>query len=197
MNFNVSFFVNALLLGVGLAMDSFSVSIANGLADPSMKKSRGTFMAATYGTFQAAMPLIGWFCVHTIAETFEAFQPFIPWIALILLLYIGGGMFKEGIEDRKKPQEEIEKQPVTTRMVLLQGIATAIDALSVGFTIAEYNFVMALVCVLIIGVTTFIISQFGVTIGKKFGTKLNSSAQIFGGIILIGIGLEIFITSFF
>ncbi len=197
MNYSFTFFVNSILLGVGLAMDSFSVSMANGLTEPYMPKSKALKIAGTFGFFQALMPLVGWLCVHTILDYFNAFSVLIPWIALGLLAYIGGGMIKEGIEDNKKPIEErLEKEPLNNKTLLLQGIATAIDALSVGFTIAEYNFTMALVSVLIIGGITFIISCVGVALGEKFGTKLAGKAQILGGVILICIGLEIFISSF-
>lgn len=90
MNHIALFIFNSILFGVGLAMDAFSVSCANGLAAPDMHVSKSFKIAGTFGFFQTAMPLIGWFCVHRIAEKFEAFQKFIPWIALILLLYIGG-----------------------------------------------------------------------------------------------------------
>ena len=97
MKWSFVFFINSILLGVGLAMDAFSVSLANGLKEPNMKKRRMCFMAGIYAFFQFAMPMIGWLCVHTIVEYFEKFELFVPWIALILLLYIGGKMIWEAL----------------------------------------------------------------------------------------------------
>lgn len=190
MNDTLLFVINSILLGVGLAMDAFSVSLANGLSDPAMRKRRMCLIAGTFGIFQTVMPLIGWVCVHTIAERFEYFRKFIPWIALILLLYIGGKMLIEGI---KGGNEEKEPERLDTGILMMQGIATSIDALSVGFTIAGYDALPAVASALIIGIVTFIICIFGLRIGKKIGTKIAGKANILGGIILIVIGLEIFI----
>ena len=187
---NALFFLNAVLFGVGLAMDAFSVSMANGLNEPDMPKGRMCLIAGTFCVFQIIMPLIGWLCVHTIAQAFSNFQAYIPWIALVLLLYIGGKMLFEGIRNRDGGDE---KTAVGFGELIVQGIATSIDALSVGFTIAELGFIPALVESLIIGVVTFFICIGGLLIGKKFGTKLSNKASILGGCILIAIGLEIFI----
>lgn len=194
MEWNLLFFFNSVLLGVGLAMDAFSVSLANGLNEPGMRKRKMCIVAGAFGFFQALMPMIGWVCVHTIVRYFKAFEKFIPWIALILLLYIGGKMLIDGIRNK---EEEAEALKVGAGALIVQGIATSIDALSVGFTISEYDLLMALVCSLIIAVVTFIICMAGLMIGKKFGTKLSNKATIFGGIILIIIGLEIFLTGIF
>jgi putative Mn2+ efflux pump MntP len=191
MNWSLLFFFNSVLLGVGLAMDAFSVSLANGLNEPKMRKKKMCGIAGVFGFFQALMPMIGWICVHTIVQYFTAFEKFIPWIALILLAYIGGSMLYEGI---KGGDDDAEKTSVGKGTLLVQGIATSIDALSVGFTISEYGFVMALVCSIIIAVVTFIISMTGLVLGKKFGTRYQGKAEILGGAILIVIGLEIFIT---
>jgi putative Mn2+ efflux pump MntP len=193
MNWSFLFFFNSALLGVGLAMDAFSVSMANGLNEPRMKKNKMCAIAGVFGGFQALMPMVGWICVHTILQYFEAFRKFIPWIALILLAYIGGEMLRNGL----KNDAGDEKPGVGFKALMIQGVATSIDALSVGFTIAEYNWLMALVCSLIIAVVTFFISMIGLSIGKKFGTKLSNKAEILGGVILIFIGLEIFISNMF
>ena len=185
-----SFFFNSILLGVGLAMDAFSVSLANGLHEPKMSQKKMCGVAGVFGFFQALMPMIGWLCVHTIVQYFKAFEKFIPWIALFLLLYIGGSMLLEGI----KGEDEEEELRVGKSTLFVQGIATSIDALSVGFTISDYNFVMAIVCAVIIAVVTFIICMGGLKIGKTLGTKLAGKAAILGGVILIFIGVEIFIT---
>lgn len=189
------FFLNSTLLGVGLAMDAFTVSIANGLKEPKMKVSRTSQIAGVYAFFQFAMPMLGWICVHTIVTYFKAFEKFIPWIALVLLLFIGGKMLIEGIRGKNDEQEEDKK--LKFGLLLVQGIATSIDALSVGFTIAEYNWVMAIVASLIIAFVTFFICVGGLVIGKKVGTKLNNKASILGGIILIAIGIEIWIKGIF
>jgi putative Mn2+ efflux pump MntP len=190
---NFRFFFNSILFGIGLAMDAFSVSMANGLNEPKMKKNRMGLIAGVFAFFQFLMPMIGWICVHTIVQYFQMFEKFIPWIALFLLFYIGGSMLIEGI----KGGEEEELKGVGFRALLIQGIATSIDALSVGFTIADYGFMMAFVCSVIIAVVTFFICMGGLQIGKTVGTKLSNKAAILGGAILIFIGLEIFVTGVF
>lgn len=194
MSFSILFILNSIGLGIGLAMDAFSVSIANGLKEPQMKASRTFFIAGIYAFFQFLMPMIGWFCIHTIINLFEKFQPFIPWIALILLCYIGINMIIEGI---KKNDEQQDIKALSLGVLLIQGVATSIDALSVGFSIAEYNALMAFISSLIIAVVTLIICLAGLKLGKKIGTKISDKATIFGGIILILIGLEIFIKGLF
>ena len=187
---NISFVINSLLLGVGLAMDAFSVSCTNGLNEPRMKAGRMSVIAGMYAWFQFMMPMIGWFCVHTIAEYFESFRKFIPWIALLLLLYIGGKMLLEGIRGTETENGTV----LSPGTLILQAVATSIDALSVGFTIAEYDVIMALTACILIAAVTYVICMGGLTIGKKVGTKLTGKASILGGLILIGIGIEIFVT---
>ena len=232
--------INSIALGVGLAMDAFSVCIANGLKEPHMSRGRHLKMAGIYAFFQFAMPMIGWTCVHFIAEKFRAFQKFIPWIALILLLWIGGSILIEGIRkihtgkqdpaDKTHsgiPSETVdtadlnrivptevsqadakeragaagttgrEDERISTPTLLIQGVATSIDALSVGFTIAHLNIGSAALSCLIIAFVTFLICVSGVKLGKIFGDRLDKFADILGGVILIAIGLEIFISSFF
>ena len=193
MEWNLVFFFNSILLGAGLAMDAFSVSLANGLSEPGMKRGRMCGIAGVFAFFQALMPMEGWICVHTVVQYFQSFEKCIPWIALALLGFIGGKMLLEGI----RPQETAEVVSVSASVLLMQGIATSIDALSVGFTIAEYGFVMALVCALIIAAVTFLICMAGLLIGRKAGTKLSGKASVLGGAILIAIGLEIFLTGIF
>ncbi len=187
------FFFNSILLGIGLAMDAFSVSLANGMNEAGMKKRKMCGVSGVFALFQFAMPMIGWICISTIAQCFEAFQKFIPWIALALLGFIGGKMLYESIKNK---DEEGEKPAVGFVGLLVQGVATSIDALSVGFTIAGYNALEAVLACLMIGGVTFLICFAGIVIGKKAGTKLAGKAGILGGAILIFIGLEIFITSF-
>ncbi len=198
MEFSLIF--SSFFLGIGLAMDAFSVSLANGLSDPCMKRRKMFLIALTFSLFQGFMPFIGWIFVHTLAEIFTVFQIFIPWIALALLSFIGGKMLFDGIGELREKKDScscecIEKKLSITAL-LVQGVATSIDALSVGFTIAEHNAIEAFISALIIALVTFIICFAGVLIGKKFGTTLAGKSSIFGGVILIVIGLEIFITSF-
>ena len=194
MELGFSFFFTNLMLGVGLAMDAFSVSLANGLHDPKMKSRKVCGIALIFSIFQGLMPLIGWICIHTIVQYFQAFEKLIPWIALILLGYIGINMLREGICECKQGSD-CKCQELTLSALLVQGVATSIDALSVGFTIADYNLGAALLAVLLIAVVTFVICLFGVELGKKVGTKLSGKAGILGGAILIFIGLQIFIQS--
>ena len=194
MNFGFSFFFNSILLGIGLAMDAFSVSLANGLNEPCMKRPKMLGVAGVFSLFQFAMPMIGWICVSTVAQYFTAFEKFIPWIALGLLGYIGGKMLYEGIKNKSTCEE---KPSVGFSALLVQGVATSIDALSVGFTISDHNLFEALIACLLIGIVTFFICFAGIAIGKKAGTCLAGKAGIFGGAILLFIGLEIFITSWF
>lgn len=191
MEWSFAFVVNSVLLGAGLAMDAFSVSMANGLNEPDMKKSRMGGIAGVFAGFQFAMPLIGWICVHTVIRYFRAFEKAIPWIALALLLAIGGKMLAGAL---RRGGAQADGRGLQAGMLLLQGVATSIDALSVGFAIAGYGWAMALFASAIIAAVTFLICVEGLVIGKKFGTKLADKAQILGGVILIAIGIEIFIT---
>lgn len=187
--------LNSIFLGFGLALDAFSVSVADAMANPGMKKRRKFSIALTFAVFQTLMPLIGWICVKTIADKFTIFQKAVPYIALILLAYIGIKMI---IESRKGGEEENEGvAALTFATLMIQGIATSIDALSVGFAIADYSSLEALVSTLIIGITTFIICIFGLELGKKVGKAFSDKATLFGGCILIIIGLEIFIKGVF
>ncbi len=189
--FDFAFFLSAIALGIGLSMDAFSVSLANGLNEPCMKKPKMLAVAGTFAAFQAIMPFIGWFLVTTVVQYFKAFEVFIPYIALILLAFIGGKMIVEGV---KNNNEENSCRSSGFLALIVQGIATSIDALSAGFTMASYNLAMAIVCVLVIAIVTFIICTIGVVLGKKFGTIFAGKASIFGGIILLIIGVEIFIS---
>jgi putative Mn2+ efflux pump MntP len=194
MDWSLLFFINSAALGVGLAMDAFSVSLANGLNEPKMKKERMSQIAGVFAFFQWFMPMLGWIAVHTVVQYFSAFEKAIPWIALGLLGYIGGKMLLEGISQEE--EEDTEKK-VGRGTLLVQGIATSIDALSVGFTIAGYDLMHAFIASVIIAAVTFVICIGGLILGKKFGMKLANKASILGGVILIAIGLEIFITNVF
>ena len=191
---------NSVLLGFGLAMDAFSVSIANGLREAGMKRSRMRRIAGTYGFFQALMPMIGWICIHTIVSKFQAFQRWTPWIAWILLCYIGGKMILESVRGHKSAESgsaaRVTMGRITTSELLVQGVATSIDALSVGLTLANYGWQAALLSATIIAAVTYAICMGGLLIGKKIGNRLSSRAEILGGAVLIFIGFEILIRSF-
>lgn len=191
MSWGFSFFANSALLGVGLAMDAFSVSLANGLNEPRMRRGRMALIAGTFAFFQFLMPMIGWLCVRTVAQAFEAFQRAVPWIALALLGFIGGKMLYEGSVHRSQKADEPQKAGGAA--LLMQGVATSMDALSVGFTIERYGWAEALTASVIIALVTFAICIGGLLIGRRFGVKLAGKASILGGSILVLIGLEIFL----
>ncbi len=191
MDWTAVFFLQSMLLGVGLAMDAFSVSLANGLNEPGMKAPRMCGIAGVFAGFQALMPMLGWFIVMAAVNFFGVLEKYIPWAALIMLSVIGGKMLYEGIHNRDNLEE---KPAVGIGGLLVQGIATSIDALSVGFTIAEYDVLHAIVCALLIAAVTFIICMIGLVLGKKVGTRLAWKASVLGGVILIAIGIEIFIS---
>ena len=187
---NLPFFINSIMLGAGLAMDAFSVSLANGLNEPFMKRPKMAGVAGIFAFFQFFMPMLGWIFVHTVLQYFKALERAVPYVALVLLVFIGGKMIYDGVS--KKEGDGVK--PVGIGGLMVQAVATSIDALSVGFTIASYDLLPALLSCLIIGVVTFAICLAGIAVGKKFGTKLSDKASIFGGVILVIIGLEIFIT---
>ena len=194
MRWSLIFFINSILLGVGLAMDAFSISMADGLNEPKMCIRRMFLIAGVYGFFQFAMPMTGWVFIHTLVVHFNAFDKIIPGIALILLIFCGSKMVIEGAKGDEGREPDLRLGAGT---LMIQGVATSIDALSVGVTIADYCFFMALAASLIISVVTFLICGAGLIIGKKAGTALSKKAAIFGGIILICIGIEIFIRGVF
>ena len=187
------FFVRCLLLGVGLAMDAFSISIVDGLNEPNMKIKKSIFISIAFGLLQGVMPFVGWFCVKTIVDYFEFLTNIVPFISLGLLCFIGCKMIVDGL----KKEQIKEVCSVGLIAIIVQAIATSIDALSVGFTIANYDFIHALVASCVIAVVTFIICLLGVFIGEKFSNKIKNKSTIVGGIILVIIGVEIFVTSMF
>lgn len=194
------------MLGAGLAMDAFSVSLADGLGEKNLNAARVLTIAGTFAAFQFLMPVAGWALIHAAAERFAAFQQLTPWIALILLLYIGGKMLIEGVRENRSRAEtgaadgdsfagNTSENNVGGKLsvwdLMVQGVATSIDALSVGFTIAAYSAFTAIMSSVIIGVVTLFICIAGLYLGRQIGTRLAGNASILGGVILIGIGLEI------
>lgn len=188
---DISLVSQSAALGVALAMDAFSVSLANGLNEPCMKKGKMLAVAGMFSFFQFAMPMIGWTCVSTLARMSGVFEKAVPYIAFVLLCFIGGKMLYDSI---KCNDSECGRCTVCFSALVLQGVATSIDALSAGFTISQYDFIQALSSCLVIAAVTFAICICGVLIGKKFGTKLAGKAGILGGVILIAIGFKIFVS---
>ncbi len=177
-------------------MDAFSVSVANGLkysdTGSSVDRARLGRVPLCFAFFQFAMPMIGWFCVYHIVEAFSAFRPFIPWIALALLLFIGGQMILESLKGDLVEEEEAHAG-LSLGALLVQGIATSIDALSVGFTISDYSGSQAFAASMIIAVVTWVICLAGVTAGTRLGPKLAGKSGLLGGTILILIGIKVFV----
>ena len=192
MELSALFFVNSLFLGVGLSMDAFSVSLVNGLNEPGMDLKRAADIAFVFAGFQALMPLTGWALTHTMLQHFSILQRIIPFISLGLLTFIGGKMVFGTCS-----QEEQNCGLLTWGALLIQGIATSVDALSVGFAIAEYGGASAFLCALIIAAVTFCICFVGVQLGKRAGCRFSGRAELLGGLVLIAIGIEIFLTHLF
>ena len=192
MTIQPSFILNSILLGVGLAMDAVSVSVANGLEDPGMSRKKSFGIAGTFASFQWLMPMLGWFFVTFLLSLFRVIAPFLPFVSLALLLYIGGKLALEGIRGNS---EETPDSGIGLKALLLQGIATSIDALSVGFTLASYRAAEALLSSVLIALTTFFLCFGALHAGKQAGAVLNRQAKILGGLILIVIGARIFIAA--
>lgn len=182
--------IRGLALGVGLAMDAFAVSMSNGLKDSKMNVAKALLIALTFALFQGVMPYIGYLLGHVFISYIEKF---IPIIALVLLSFLGIKMIVDSIKSKKDKEDSKEYKGLTIKLLLIQAVATSIDALSTGITFADSTYLNALLCVSIIAVVTFIICILGVYIGKKFGVIFANKADIIGGVILIIIGLEIFI----
>lgn len=188
--------LSGLLLGLGLTMDAAAVSMSNGLEEPKMKPIKMFYIALLYGVFQGVMPLLGYFFGHLLFENFSFIKDYhlIPIVALIILLILGSKMIIDGIKEIKKPAEEREIKKIGFKLLIIQAIATSIDALSTGLSFADYQIHEAVIVVSLITLVTFIACIISLLIGKKFGDKLGSKAVIIGGIILIAIGIEIFVT---
>jgi len=192
---NLAFVSTNAALGAGLAMDAFSSSLANGLAEPGMKKTRACGIALLFAFFQAAMPFLGWSLVRSFLSFFHVLQRWIPWLALTLLTWIGTKMLIDGSEKKEDGAPDRQSKRISVETLLMQGLATSLDALSVGFTLSGYGFPMALGAFLLIGGVTFFLCLAGIFLGKRFGVRLAGGASILGGVILILIGIEIYILS--
>lgn len=190
------------LIGVSLAMDAFAVSITDGLCFRNLTKRKGITIPTTFGIFQGVMPLIGFFVAFGLGQAFSNFFDAIDhWLAFALLLIIGGKMILDAIRELRSPEEEIAEKQYSFLEVLLQGVATSIDALFVGVSFAatdglKESIPNIMISVVIIGCITFIISFIGLIIGVKVGNIFKNKAgitEIIGGLVLIGIGLKILI----
>ena len=191
MQWDILFFFNSMLLGVGLAMDAFSVSLANGLNEPRMSRRRMLGIAGVFAGFQALMPMTGWICVHTIVQYFRAFEKLIPWIALALLGFIGGKMMIEAVREWNEEEVvDVMDAPIDHKNMLVLAVATSIDALAVGITFAFLG-TPIVEAITIIGITTMVISIAGVVVGNFFGSRYKSKAEFIGGLILVLLGLKI------
>ncbi len=195
--------LSSLALGVGLAMDASAVSMANGLNDNKMRLKKIFLIAGMFGLFQGLMPLLGYILGHTLYEALDFIEKYhiIPIIALVILFIIGSHMIVEGINEiieRRKGEDSVSNPTsLTLKLLIIQAIATSIDALSVGIVISDYSVANAIVTSIIIALVTFIICIPSVYIGKRVGLKLGPYAQILGGLILVIIGFIIFFTGIF
>lgn len=180
--------IELFLIGVGLAMDAFAVSICKGLNMPKMNYRQASIIALFFGGFQAFMPFLGW----SLGRNFESYIVSIDhWIAFILLTFIGGNMVKEALGDEDdEPECGTCHDKLDLKELFMLAIATSIDALAVGVTFAFLR-VSIIPAITLIGVTTFVISFGGVYIGHHFGSKYEKKAELAGGIILICIGVKI------
>lgn len=187
----MAFFIEMLLMGVGLAMDAFAVSICKGLAMRKVNKKQAIVIALFFGGFQALMPFVGW----VLGSQFEKYIVTIDhWIAFVLLGFIGGKMIVEAIKPDDE-EEEIGKMdaPLDLKEMTILAIATSIDALAIGITFAFLRYPI-MEAISIIGITTFIICIIGVYVGNFFGSKYKSKAEFAGGVILVILGLRILLS---
>ena len=185
-------FVELLIIAIGLSMDVFAVSIGKGLSVTKIKLSHALKVGLWFGGFQALMPLIGYMLGSTFAEIVSTFD---HWVAFVLLSLIGGNMIKESLENDSDNDCDCNKKDkngfgLTTMFTL--AVATSIDALAIGVTFAFFK-VAIIPAIITIGITTFLFSVAGLKIGHIFGCKYKSHAELFGGVILILIGLKILI----
>lgn len=178
--------LSIVIVSFGLAMDAFAVSICSGINIKNSKLKKSLIIAIYFGAFQGLMPLIGWFLGSKFSIYIESVD---HWIAFILLAIIGGKMMKEGFSHRDD-EEKISDDSFSHKNLLVLAIATSIDALAMGISFAVLN-VNILLAIALIGMITFITSFIGVLIGKNFGNCFSNKAEIFGGIVLIFIGLKI------
>ena len=179
-------FAELFFIAVGLSMDAFAVSLCKGLNMRVFHKKYTLLIALFFGGFQALMPLIGWLLGTQFSRYITDFD---HWIAFVLLAFIGGKMVADFF---CKKDEKAERKPLTAKTLLVQAVATSIDALAVGVSFVGITFNIFL-AVAVIGLITFVLCVVAVIIGKKCGDILSDKATLVGGLILIAIGLKIFI----
>ena len=181
------------LVGIGLSMDAFAVSICKGLAMPAVNKKQALLIGAYFGVFQALMPLAGWLLGSQFARHVTKLA---PWIAFVLLAWIGGSMLRESLS-KKEEDEEVEPVELRHKELFLLAVATSIDALAVGvsFSMVELSVPIGAAAALI-GCITFAISVGGVFVGHIFGARYKNRAEFVGGAILILIGVKILLEHF-
>lgn len=183
----MSLFIELFLIGVGLSMDAFAVSVCKGLGMQRVNKKQMLVIGLYFGGFQALMPLIGWALGIRFQEYITSMA---HWVAFVLLIVIGGKMIVEAIRDKDEVEIGEKDLPLNHKELLLLAVATSIDALAVGITFAFLG-TPIIMAVSIIGCTTLGLSMLGVVIGNFFGTLYKKKAEIAGGVILILIGLKI------
>lgn len=181
--------MNLLLIGIGLAMDAFAVSVTSGITIHKMRLKHALRIAFFFGIFQALMPFIGWNLGRVASESVKEYD---HWIAFVLLAAIGGKMIWEALHDDET--DEKRKDPLNVYVLFMLAIATSIDALAVGISFSLLG-LQIMLPVVVIGVVTFLMSIAGVYIGDHFGKRARSDImEIIGGIILIGIGSKILLS---
>ena len=176
-------------IALGLSMDAFAVQLSNGMCYRNFGRRQAVIASFTFGLFQAAMPVIGYFAGYFFSSAISFLD---HWIALILLGFIGGSMVWEAVGELRHPEAGCEQKEFTVRVLLVQGVATSIDALAVGISLAVMSFPIVPAAAMI-GAVTFVCCLIGALLGKQFGTLLQQKAKIFGGILLILIGLKVFL----
>lgn len=181
-------FIELFLLGIGLAMDAFAVSVCKGLGMRRLNKKQTLIIGLYFGGFQALMPLIGWL----LGSQFQKYITSIDhWIAFILLIFIGGKMMIEAIREWNEEETvDVMDAPLDHKNMLVLAVATSIDALAVGITFAFLD-TPIIEAITIIGITTMVISIIGVVVGNFFGSRYKSKAEFIGGLILVLLGLKI------
>lgn len=187
-DFIMALFVELFLLGVGLSMDAFAVSVCKGLGMRKLNKKQALIIGLYFGGFQALMPLIGWL----LGSQFQQYITSIDhWIAFILLGFIGGKMMVEAVREWNEEETvEVMDAPIDHKNMFVLAVATSIDALAVGITFAFLN-TPIIEAITIIGITTMVLSIIGVIVGNFFGSRYKSKAEFIGGLILVLLGLKI------
>lgn len=194
MNGGLTFIISSVLFGFGLAVDAFLISLAGGMNEPNAKRGKIFASATVFALFQFAAPMIGWLCVRTLAERFLLFNECLSAIALAVLLFLGIKMLAEGLAKKEGNTEEKPKHGIGA--LIVRATVSSVDALSMGFTIAEYSWQTAVTGAAIIAAITFIAYAAGFFIGRKFGNKFADKAMVIGGILFIVMALEVFFRGF-